>query len=154
MPTTNRPIWRANSGCFEQQRIRSVDVRVAGASLPARSPAATFGERQSGCTDPNASRDVSSARPVRLARLALMVRDEEASLPNESLMVPLARVLNVRFRGSWLRPRLELSGRDLAVFETVPGEDGGIARLWISRRDRENAEALAKRINQAIGELE
>jgi len=62
---------------------------------------------------------------------ALTVRDEQASLPNESLMVPLARVLNVRFRGWWWRPHLELSGRDLAVFETVPGEDGGIARLTL-----------------------
>lgn len=85
---------------------------------------------------------------------ALTVRDEEASLPNESLMVPLARVLNVRFRGSWLRPRLEVSGRDLAVFETVPGEDSGILRLWVSRRDRETAEALAGRVNRAISELD
>lgn len=85
---------------------------------------------------------------------ALTARDDVGSLPNESLMVPLARVLNVRFRGWWWRPHLELSGRDLAVFETVPGEDGGIARLWVSRRDRESAEALAGRVSRAIAELE
>jgi hypothetical protein len=85
---------------------------------------------------------------------ALTVRDDVAPLPNESLMVPLARVLNVRFRGGWLRPRLELSGRDLAVFETVPGEDGGIVRLWLSRQDREIAESLASRVNRAIAELD
>lgn len=85
---------------------------------------------------------------------ALTVRDDVAPLPNESLMVPLARVLNVRFRGGWLRPRLELAGRDLAVFETVPGEDGGIARLWLSRQDREIAESLASRVNRAIAELD
>jgi hypothetical protein len=85
---------------------------------------------------------------------ALTVRDDVASLPNESLMVPLTRVLNVRFRGGWLRPRLELSGRDLAVFETVPGEDAGIARLWVSRRDRESAETLAGSVTKAIAELE
>ena len=56
----------------------------------------------------------------------------------------------MRFRGGWLRPRLELSGRDLAVFETVPGEDGGIVRLWLSRQDREIAESLASRVNRAI----
>ena len=38
----SRPIRRANLVCFEQQHIRGVDVSVAGASLPARSPAATF----------------------------------------------------------------------------------------------------------------
>ncbi|HSE65542.1 MAG TPA: hypothetical protein VLB12_01060 [Gemmatimonadales bacterium] len=85
---------------------------------------------------------------------ALTARDEEAPLPVESLSVPLARVLNVRFRGGWLRPRLELSGRDLAAFETVPGEDGGVARLWLSRRDRVGAEGLATRINRAIDELD
>jgi hypothetical protein len=85
---------------------------------------------------------------------ALTVRDDEASLPNESLMVPLARVLNVRFRGWWWRPHLEVSGRDLAVFETIPGEEGGIARFWISRRDRQSAETLAARINRSIGELD
>ena len=85
---------------------------------------------------------------------ALTVRDDVAPLPNDSLMVPLARVLNVRFRGGWLRPRLELAGRDLAVFETVPGEDGGIARLWLSRQDREIAESLASRVNRAIAELD
>ena len=85
---------------------------------------------------------------------ALTVRDDVAPLPNESLMVPLARVLNVRFRRGWLRPRLELAGRDLAVFETVPGEDGGIARLWLSRQDREIAESLASRVNRAIAELD
>ncbi|HSR92374.1 MAG TPA: hypothetical protein VLK88_13810 [Gemmatimonadales bacterium] len=85
---------------------------------------------------------------------ALTVRDDVAPLPSESLMVPLARVLNLRFRGGWLRPRLELAGRDLAVFETVPGEDGGIARLWLSRQDREIAESLASRVNRAIAELD
>ncbi len=85
---------------------------------------------------------------------ALTARDEEAPLPVESLTVPLARVLNVRFRGGWLRPRLELSGRDLAVFETVPGEDGGIARLWLARQDREIAASLTSKINQAIAELD
>jgi hypothetical protein len=85
---------------------------------------------------------------------ALTARDEEAPLPVESLTVPLARVLNVRFRGGWLRPRLELLGRDLAVFETVPGEDGGIARLWLARQDREIAASLTSRINQAISELD
>jgi len=84
---------------------------------------------------------------------ALTVRDDVAPLPNESLMVPLARVLNVRFRGGWLRPRLELSGRDLAVFETVPGEEEGIARLWLARQDREIAASLTSKINQAIAEL-
>ncbi len=85
---------------------------------------------------------------------ALTVRDDVAPLPNESLMVPLARVLNVRFRGGWLRPRLELAGRDLAVFETVPGEDAGTARLWLSRQDRGIAESLASRVNRAIAELD
>ena len=84
---------------------------------------------------------------------ALTARDEEAPLPVESLTVPLARLLNVRFRGGWLRPRLELAGRDLAVFETVPGEDRGIARLWLSRRDRKIAEGVTRKINQAIAGL-
>ena len=85
---------------------------------------------------------------------ALTVRDDVAPLPNESLMVPLARVLNVRFRGGWLRPRLELSGRDLAVFETVPGEEEGIVRLWLARQDRQIAASLTNKINQALAELD
>jgi hypothetical protein len=36
----------------------------------------------------------------------------------------------------------------------VPGEDGGIARLWLSRQDREIAESLASRVNRAIAELD
>jgi hypothetical protein len=85
---------------------------------------------------------------------ALTVRDDVAPLPNESLTVPLARVLNVKFRGGWLWPRLELTGRDLAVFETVPGEEQGIARLWLARQDRELAASVTSKINQAIADLD
>jgi hypothetical protein len=76
---------------------------------------------------------------------ALTVRDEEASLPNESLMVPLARVLNVRFRGGLAAASTRALGRDLAVFETVPGKTRRRTLALGSRQDRETAEALTDR---------
>jgi len=44
-------------------------------------------------------------------------------------------------------------GRDLSAFETVPGEEEGIARLWLARQDREIAASLASAVNRAIAEL-
>ena len=41
----------------------------------------------------------------------------------------------------------------MSAFETVPGEEEGIARLWLARQDREIAASLTSKINQAIAEL-
>ncbi len=77
------------------------------------------------------------------------VRSDLMALPAESLSVPLERLRSVRLAGGWWRPRLEIAGNDMQALAAVPSEEAGTVRLWIRRRDRRLAAALAGAMHEA-----
>ncbi len=85
---------------------------------------------------------------------ALTARTERLPLPHETLVVPVSGIRAIELHGGWWRPRLELSGNDLGVFNVVPGESRGRARLWITRQHRQLAAAVAAAIAKVQAGLE
>lgn len=82
----------------------------------------------------------------------LEVREETLALPTESLSIPLHLLRTVEFRGGWWLPRIELTGRDMTLLASVPGEKLGRLRLWVARRDRHLARQLVAAIREtALG---
>jgi hypothetical protein len=81
---------------------------------------------------------------------ALGAREDDIRLPTEILTVPLGRLRRAEVAGGWWRPRLELSGRDLAALAAVPSEDQGRVRFLIRHRDRPAAALFASLLTQAI----
>lgn len=78
------------------------------------------------------------------------VRMQTAEHPAEALELPLERLYEAKPRGGWWRPHLTLIANDLALFQGVPGAEGGTLRLYIARPDRKLAAHVADDINAAI----
>ncbi len=80
----------------------------------------------------------------------LDVRSETISLPAESLAVPIERIRTVELHPGWWRPHLEVTGSDLGALATVPSEQRGRVRFWLSRPDRPLAARVADAIRLAL----
>lgn len=63
----------------------------------------------------------------------------EDRLPLEELEIPVGYISSAKLIGGWWRPRLELRGIRLDLFDDVPGSKPGRVRLRIKRRDRDHA---------------
>ncbi len=80
----------------------------------------------------------------------LDVHSRVLSLPREELEVPVEELRRIEARGGWWRPRLEVCARKLETLQTVPGEERGVVRLWLARRDRRAARECAALIRVAM----
>jgi hypothetical protein len=89
---------------------------------------------------------------AQVERVSLLdVEEETVTFPAEELTLPLARVRRLRLRGGWLLPHLELMGNDLDALRIVPSEEAGRVHLWLARRDRRLAAAIAARVEALLG---
>ncbi len=80
------------------------------------------------------------------------VRSEILALPAEAVAIPLERLRTVKLAGGWWRPRLEITGNDMAALAEVPSEEGGRVRFWLRRGDRALAAELVSAMRQAARE--
>jgi len=71
------------------------------------------------------------------------------TFPPEVVDVPVAWIADVRLRGGWWSPRLELRATRLDAFEGLPGGRPGALTLRVSRRDRSLAAAFAAALEKA-----
>jgi hypothetical protein len=78
----------------------------------------------------------------------LEVKEETVVLPDETLTLPLSRVRELLLKGGWWRPRLEMAGNDLDALRMVPSEERGRVRLWLARRDLQQARELVARFRE------
>ncbi len=81
------------------------------------------------------------------------VTDHVDPLPVEWLEIPVDWITEVRLRGGWWRPRLELRARRLDAFEGIPSARAGSITLRIRRRDRELAGQIAVAIDCARADI-
>lgn len=81
---------------------------------------------------------------------ALDVSSRTLSLPSEQMELSAAYLRRAEFRGGWWRPRLELEAWEVDLLRIVPGEAGGVVRLWLARGDRELGRAAARAITTAL----
>ena len=77
------------------------------------------------------------------------VKDHVDPLPVEWLEIPVDWITEVRLRGGWWRPRLELRAGRLDAFEDIPSARAASITLRIRRRDRELAGQMAVAIDRA-----
>ena len=75
-------------------------------------------------------------------------------LPPEWLELPIGRIAGAWVVGGWWRPRLELRARESGDFDGVPAARGVTLPLWIHRRDRGLARALALEIQACVAAVE
>jgi hypothetical protein len=80
------------------------------------------------------------------------VRSDVVALPAESVAIPLERLRTVKLAGGWWRPRLEITGNDMAALAEVPSEEGGRVRFWLRRGDRALAAELVSAMRQTARE--
>jgi hypothetical protein len=71
-------------------------------------------------------------------------------LPTEHLELSMGYLRHAEYRGGWLRPRLELAAWEVDLLRIVPGEAGGVVRLWLTRGDREQGRAVAAALTAAL----
>lgn len=71
-------------------------------------------------------------------------------LPSEHLELSLGYLRHAVYRGGWLRPRLELAAWEVDLLRIVPGEAGGVVRLWLARGDRTQGRAVAAALTAAL----
>ena len=80
----------------------------------------------------------------------LDVNSRTLSLPSEQMELSVAYLRRAEFRGGWWRPRLELEAWEVDLLRIVPGEAGGLVRLWLARGDREQGRAAAEALTAAL----
>ena len=78
------------------------------------------------------------------------IRSEKLALPRESLRLPYGLLRTVRLCGGWIRPHIEVTGTHFDTLRGVPGEDAGLLRLWVARRDRSLARRAVAALQHAI----
>jgi hypothetical protein len=74
------------------------------------------------------------------------VKDEVDESPVGTIEIPVDWLTQVRRRGGWWAPRLQLRARRLHAFEGLPGAQPTLLTLRIRRRDRTHADATAAAI--------
>ncbi len=85
----------------------------------------------------------------RTEQISLMgIKEEVDESPVGVVQIPRDAILRARVRG-WWRPRLQLWGRWLNVFDGFPGEGGDMLVLGIRREDRRRASAIAEELSFA-----
>lgn len=78
------------------------------------------------------------------------VRSDVVAQPPLAIDIPIDELAGAVVAGGWWRPRVELKGRYLDTFATLPGSRPGRAALWIRRRDRDRAKQLVAALVLAI----
>lgn len=93
----------------------------------------------------------AGTRTTQRASLTRMGTEVEP-LPLELLEVPASWLAEVRLRGGWWLPRLELRARRLDAFDALPAARPGVASLRVRRRHLALARAMAAAIEAARAE--
>jgi hypothetical protein len=81
------------------------------------------------------------------------VKDEVDESPIGRAEVPLHEITQVRLRGWWWAPRLDLYSRHLDAFDRIPGAQGSVFTLRLRRHDRAQAAAAVRAIEMMLPAL-
>lgn len=96
-------------------------------------------------TDDGIALEWTETRTIEQVSLGRIGTDVDESAV-DVVEVPMERLLGAWVIGGWWWPRLELRARSFEDFAQVPGVRGVTLSLRIHRRDRELAQAIARRI--------
>ena len=66
--------------------------------------------------------------------------------------IPFDEIENIQFKNGWFRKRIFIQTYSLHSQASLPGSEGGIIRLKVTRQDKESALETISRINLHISE--